>query len=229
MALMAVTLFGDCAMTFLASRSGAHSRLRAGLATLTLAVAACSTAEKTPDTTAMTSNPAAMPAADSASAASASGNMGGMGNMENMTGDADRDFLRMMSDHHKGLIAMAHMTKDRKEGGRAVADAKKLDAAQDDEIDKMQTMLEKDFKDPYAPKVTADHQAMIDELKGKTGTDYDRSFYQNVIKHHEQALKMVNAYLPTSKNAMVKQMAEKMKSDQSKEIADFQMKVAKIQ
>ncbi|MEO7964998.1 MAG: DUF305 domain-containing protein [Gemmatimonadaceae bacterium] len=148
--------------------------------------------------------------------------------MANMTGDADHDFLRMMSDHHHGLILMAHMTKDRKESSPAVSDARKLDAAQDKELDHMVTMLEKDFKDPYSPKVMPEHQAMADALKAQTGTGYDRTFYQNVIKHHQDAITMIDAYLPKAKNPMVKQMAEKMKADQAKEIVAFQQKVSKL-
>ena len=153
--------------------------------------------------------------------------MKGMGGMA-MTGDADRDFLRMMSDHHKGMILMAHMTKERKDGGPASADARKLDAKQDAELDTMMTMLEKTYKDPYAAKVMPEHQAMADELKGKTGTEYERAFYQNVIKHHGEAVKMVDAYLPNAKSAAVKQMAMKIKADQTKEIAEFQKKLAAI-
>ena len=153
--------------------------------------------------------------------------MKGMGGMS-MTGDADRDFLRMMSDHHKGMILMAHATMERKEGGLAVADANKLDAQQDAELDKMVTMLEKSYKDPYAAKVMPDNQSMADELKAKTGTEYDRTFYQNVIKHHGEAVKMVDAYLPHAKSAAVRKMAEKIKADQTKEIAEFQKKLAAI-
>ena len=154
--------------------------------------------------------------------------MSGMSGMAGMTGNADQDFLRMMTDHHKGLIVMADMTKDRKEGGTAVADATKLDAAQDMELDHMVTMLEKDFKDSYSPKVSPAHQAMADALKSKTGKEYDRTFYRNIIQHHQEAIKMVDGYLPNAKNAMLKQMAEKMKADQTKEIADFQKKVTAL-
>ena len=197
------------------------------LAILALSVAACSTSEKAADTTA--SAPMAAAPADSTAGAPAGGSMAGMdhGSMA-MTGDADHDFLRMMSDHHKGLIRMAHMTKDRKDVGSAAADATKLDAAQDKELEHMTTMLEKDFKDPYAPKVMPAHQAMADELKAKTGKEYDRTFYENVIKHHQEAIKMVDEYVPKAKNAMLKQMAEKMKTDQAREIAEFEKKVAKL-
>ena len=197
----------------------------AAILTVTL-TAACAKSEDKADTDAK----------DSAAAATTVGapmdtgmaGMSGMAGMAGMTGNADQDFLRMMSDHHKGLIVLAHMTKDRKEGGSAVADATKLDAAQDKELDHMVTMLEKDFKDAYSPKVLPAHQAMAEALKSKTGKEYDRTFYQDIIQHHQEAIKMVDGYLPNAKNAMLKQMAETMKADQSKEIADFQKKVTAL-
>jgi uncharacterized protein (DUF305 family) len=189
--------------------------------------AACAKSDKPADSAAAT---ASAPATATASAGDsmAGHDMSGMQGMANMTGDADHDFLRMMSDHHKGLIQIVHMTKDRKDVGSAAADAAKLDAAQDKELDEMVTMLEKDFKDPYAPKVMSEHQAMADELKAKSGKDYERTFYQDIIKHHQEAIKMIDDYLPKAKNPTLKQMAEKMKAAQTKEVADFQQKVAKL-
>jgi len=157
-------------MTFIASRSAPHFLTRALLTTLALASAACGSGEKRADTTAAPAN--AVPAgssapavpSDTSSGMKGTGSMSGMGQMANMTGDADHDFLRMMSDHHKGLILMAHMTTERTEGGSAVADAKKLDAAQDKELDHMVTMLETEYKDPYMPKVMPEHQTMADGL-----------------------------------------------------------------
>ena len=209
--------------------------LRDGLLVIALvALGACASRDKAPDTAAVSAATTAAPMGASAMNSSDSmpgmkqdAGMKGMGGMA-MTGDADRDFLRMMSDHHKGMILMAHMTKERKDGGPAVADARKLDAKQDAELDTMMTMLEKTYKDPYAAKVMPGHQAMADELKGKSGTEYERVFYQNVIKHHGEAVKMVDAYLPNAKSAAVRQMAVKIKADQTKEIAEFQKKLAAI-
>ncbi len=197
---------------------------RASLVALAIGALACAAGEKKADTGSVPATSSSLAAApvppDTA--------MGSTAGMSNMTGDADHDFLRMMSDHHKGLIVLAHMTKEKQDVGTARADATKLDAAQDKELDHMMTMLEKDFKDPYAPKVMPEHQAMADALKPMTGKDYGRTFYQDVIKHHQGALKMIDDYLPKAKNAMLKQMAEKMKADQGKEIADFEKKVAKL-
>jgi uncharacterized protein (DUF305 family) len=189
-----------------------------------LGIAACS--PKDSGTTDTSSAGVAKPvpsAMTPVTAASDSTNHAGMSGMA-MTGDPDRDFLRMMSDHHKGLIAMAHETIERKETLAVKPIARRLDKEQDDELDKMVTMLEKDFKDPYAPNVLPEHQAMVDQLKPKTATEYDQTFLANVVKHHEAAIKMVDDYLPQAKNSTVKAMAEKMKAAQQKEIAEFQSK-----
>ena len=142
--------------------------------------------------------------------------------------DGNHEFLRMMSDHHEGLIAIAHLAKDRKGTSPTIADGRKLDAQQDAELDRMTTMLEQDFKDPYAPKVAPEHKAMHDDLQAKSGTEFDRTFYQNVIAHHEQALKMIADYLPKAGSQAIRQMAEKMKADQTREIGEFRQKLAKL-
>ena len=157
--------------------------------------------------------------------------MGGMnhGAMANMTGDPDRDFLRMMSDHHKGLVAMAHpsVEGDKKGSAAMQAEARKLDKAQDAELDVMVTKLETQYKDPYGPKVMPDAQTMVDQLKAQSGAAYERAFYENVVKHHQQAIQMIDGSLPKLKDGQIKAMAEEMKRDQTREITEFQQKAAK--
>jgi uncharacterized protein (DUF305 family) len=207
-----------------------------GILTLSsLGIAACSSADKTTDSAAAAraAVPAPMATATStpdsmAGMQRSSQGMQGVQGMTNMSGDPDQNFLRMMSDHHKGLILLAHMTKERKEGGAAVVDAKKVDTKQDAELDKMMGMLEKSYKDAYAPKTTPEHQAMADDLKTKRGKEYDQTFYQDIVKHHKEAIKMVDDYLPRGKSAAVKQMAEKMKADQTREIREFEQKASQL-
>jgi Domain of unknown function (DUF305) len=225
-------------------RSPADSRLLASagraprlIAVLTLAAASACTAKSDSarsSDTAMPATASAPAATDSANGmagmsgmSDSSGKMGGMGNMGGMamTGDADHDFLRMMSDHHKGLIAMAHETVEGKTASAATrADAKKLDGKQDVELDSMVTMLEKSYKDPYDPKVMPDNKAMLDSLTKLSGKAYDRQFYHDVVMHHQQAIKMIDDYLPKAKDAKLKAMAQRMKSDQQREITEMQQK-----
>jgi uncharacterized protein (DUF305 family) len=145
--------------------------------------------------------------------------------MAGMTGNADQDFLRMMSDHHKGMIAMAQLaTEDKRAATIVRADGRKLEAKQDTELKSMVTRLEQQFKDPYAPKIMPSNQAMLDGLSAKSGADFGRTFYQNVVKHHQEAIVMIEEFLPKMKDATIKALAERMKQDQSREIAEFQQK-----
>lgn len=179
----------------------------------------CAKGGKSPDTTAIAAAPTSTTSAPATAAPTQTAAP---------TGDADHNFLRMMSDHHKGLIDIVHMTIDQKDAGIAVADAKKLDDAQDKELDQMVTMLEKSYKDPYEPKIVPEHQSMVDDLKAKSGKGYELAFYNDIIKHHEEAIAMIDAYLPGAKSPVVKQMATDMKAAQTREITDFKAKAAKL-
>jgi uncharacterized protein (DUF305 family) len=197
------------------------------LATLAFGgAAACAKSDKPADTAATANAPATTTAISGDSMAGH--DTSGMQGMANMTGNADHDFLRMMADHHEGLVVMTQMTENRKDVGTAAADAAKLDAAQSKQVAQMVTLLEKDFNDRYVPKVMPEHQAMVDDLKTKSGKEYERTFYQDIIKHHQEAIAMIDAYLPRAKNPMVKQMAEKMKAIQTRQIAEFQQELAKL-
>lgn len=211
-------------MTSTSARPLATLRAAVALHGLLFGIAACSAKEKATDTA--VGAPASPPAGMKPDSMAMGG--GGVSGMTAQTGDPDRDFLRMMSDHHKGLIALVHMTQERNGVGTAKADAATMDKAQDAELDAMMTMLEKTYKDPYAPKVLPEHQAMAVSLKPMRGKGYERTFYEDIVKHHNEAIAMIDGYLPKARSADVKTMAEKMKADQAREIADFQQKLAKI-
>ena len=211
-------------MTSTSPRPLTTLRAAVALHALLFGVAACSAKEKAADTA--VGAPASSPAGMKPDSMAMGG--AGMSGMTAQAGDADRDFLRKMSDHHKGLIALVHMTQERNGVGTAKADAATMDKAQDAELDAMMTMLEKTYKDSYAPKVMPEHQAMAVSLKLMSGKGYERTFYEDIVKHHTEAIAMIDGYLPNAKSAEVKAMAEKMKADQSREIADFQQKRAKI-
>lgn len=141
------------------------------------------------------------------------------------TPSADQQFLRMMSDHHRGLIAIVHATVERKDKVGVKAEARTIDAKQDAELDAMVTMLEQQYHDPYAPKVTPDNKAMLDSLTPKSGASFDRTFREDIIKHHQDGIAMIDQYAPKLTDAKVKAMAEKMKAGQQHDIAELQKKL----
>lgn len=165
--------------------------------------------------------------ADSASAANASGDsMAAMPGMANTTaGDANQEFLRMMVDHHQGMLEMADIAL-KKAGSAAVrAEATRMRAAQRAEQQKMIGMLKAQYNDDKMPMVTPDNASMITMLSGPSGAAFDRQFREHVIMHHEEGIKMSDQLLTRLTNAEVKQMAEKMKADQTREIAELRAKL----
>ena len=151
-------------LAFMLPLGSVRYRRPAVLFAMALLLTACG--DKTPEDTASDSTAMRSNASGSMNDTAMAG-MSGMDHtsMGAMTGNADQDFLRLMSDHHKGLIAIARAAKDSKVATEGVrADARNLDAAQAAEIDTMVTMLETTFKDPYQPKVTPDNKTMADAL-----------------------------------------------------------------
>jgi uncharacterized protein (DUF305 family) len=139
--------------------------------------------------------------------------------------DANHEFLRMMTDHHEGLVRMATAAMTKASQTSTQGDAHQLHTKQADEQKQMTTMVQSLYGETLTPMVLPSNQAMIDSLAAKTGADYDRTFYRNVIAHHREGLKMTDEHMGHLTNPEVKQMAEKMKADQQKEIADFERKV----
>jgi uncharacterized protein (DUF305 family) len=163
-----------------------------------------------------------------------SGGMAGMSHA-NMPGmnrpaakDADHEFLRMMSDHHAGLVQMASAAMSRASQPETQADAHKLHTKQEEEQKRMVAMIQTSYGESLTPMVMPKHQAMNDSLQAKSGPDYDRTFYGDVIAHHREGIAMTDQFMSRLTKPEVKQMAEKMKSDQQKEIAEFERKLKNI-
>lgn len=138
--------------------------------------------------------------------------------------DADHEFLRVMSDHHEGLIQMATAAMTQAAQSSTRADAHQLHTKQAEEQKSMIAMVESQYGERITPMVLPSHRAMIDSLALKTGAAYDRTFYRVVVQHHREAIEMVDEMMPRFTRTEVKQMAERMKVDQQKESAEFARK-----
>ena len=73
----------------------------------------------------------------------AMGDHGAMGNKMAMTGDQDRDFATMMTEHHKGAIKMARTELEKGKDPAMRALAEKIIADQQREIGQMDAYLAK--------------------------------------------------------------------------------------
>ena len=140
--------------------------------------------------------------------------------------DADQEFLRMMVDHHEGMVQMVAPAMDRASNAAAKADAKKLHDKQKSEQQQMVGMLQSAYGDSIHPMTMPSNKAMSDTLQATPqGPAYDRMLYHHVVMHHREGVKMVDDFMPRLTKPDVKQMAQKMKDDQQKEIAEFERKM----
>ena len=139
--------------------------------------------------------------------------------------DADQEFLRMMADHHEGFIQMATAAMTKASTPAVQGDAHKMHTKQADEQKQMVAMDQSMYGEALKPMVMPSNKAMMDELQSKAGADYDRTFYEKVIAHHREGIKMTDDLLPRLTKPEVKQMAEKMKADQAREIAEIERKM----
>lgn len=185
--------------------------------TTALSIVACSKSESNASDTGQ-----AMTGEASGPADTAMGSMAGMDHSA-MTStpakDADQEFVRMMVDHHQGMIVLADSALARNPSAQVRTDAREMRQKQLAEQKKMIDMLKRDYAEDKMPMVMASNARMISDVSSKTGADLDRTFRSNVIAHHEEALKMVRDFEPRFTKPAVRTMATKMKADQTKEIA----------
>lgn len=137
---------------------------------------------------------------------------------------ADAQFLKSMVDHHEGFVVMATAVMTKASKAATQQDAHMLHTKQAAERDSMVVMLRADYGASKTPTVTEKNRAQNDSLQKLSGAQYDRTFYRLVIDHHRAGIAMIDSVSPRLTKDRVRAMAQKMKSDQEKEIADFQKK-----
>ena len=154
----------------------------------------------------------------------AAGASGGMAMNESAPKDSNQAFLRMMVDHHEGLITMASAAQGKLQSAGAKSDAQKLIDKQRGEQQRMKGMLSSTYSDQHMAMVLLSNKAMNDSLQATSpGGQYDKDFYHHVIAHHREGVQMTDRMLPHL-TGDVKAMAEKSKADQQREIQEFEKK-----
>lgn len=142
--------------------------------------------------------------------------------------DPDQEFVRMMVDHHQGLIDMADTALARNPSEQVRNEAREMRQKQSAEQKRMIDMLKAQYGEDKMPMVMPSNAAMISEVASKSGRDLDRTFREKVIAHHEEALRMVADYQPRFTRPEVRSMAAMMKADQEKEIVELRAELAKM-
>lgn len=138
--------------------------------------------------------------------------------------DADHAFLREMSDHHEGLILIAGTAHQKAAADETRQDAEQLHMKQMAERDTMVTVIRTAYNETHQPTAMPKNRAQNDTLQSLSGAAADRKFYQLVIQHHREGIAMIDSVRPQLQRQNVQRMADRMKQEQQREIAEFQRK-----
>lgn len=143
----------------------------------------------------------------------------------------DQMFIAGMIVHHQGAIDMANLALANAQHQEIKDLATAIVTAQTSEITEM-TAWQKSWDYPSTSKTDMqDHSAMAmetemasmtDELKGKTGEDFDKAFLTQMIMHHQEAIDMSTPAKTNASHEEIKTLANSIISAQSDEISQMQ-------
>lgn len=139
-------------------------------------------------------------------------------------GSADRDFARLMQIHHQGAIDMAQRLLQHGSDAGLKAMAQKMISDQkreQAELEKFMGNTRPSGDSSFYRKAMSDMQGM--QMDMSTGGTEDQQFARMMIPHHQGAVQMAQTYLQSgAANAELRTMAQKMITEQQKEIAELQ-------
>lgn len=146
----------------------------------------------------------------------------------------DLQFLDMMMMHHADGVKMARMGVDKAQNAGVKSLAEKMAADQQKDIEEMQKMRDSHFSgQAKAEMMTVKGremtmemmmkmaQADMQKLEAASGAEFDRTFLDIFMKHHQMAIDMSREETARGKDAEVKKKAREIITKQTKEIGEM--------
>ena len=163
------------------------------------------------------------------------GASGALAQNAKMTGSqTDLQFLDMMLMHHSDGVKMAQMGVDKAQNADVKALAQKMADGQQKDIGEMQKMRDEHFSgQPKQEMMMVKKREMTSEMMEKmaeedmrkleaaSGAEFDRTFLDVFMKHHQMALDMSKEETSRGKDAEVKKKAREIISVQTKEMGEM--------
>jgi uncharacterized protein (DUF305 family) len=140
-------------------------------------------------------------------------------------------FAQMMIPHHKQAISISETALKKSQNQEILKLSRQIKGLQSSEVSQLTYWLR-----ATDSSMTMDHDMKMSGmltvkelalLKRLTGTQFDRTFLQLMIKHHQGALEMLDL-IDDSENAEAKALAKAIKSAQSKEISSMKLLLKKL-
>lgn len=142
--------------------------------------------------------------------------------------DADLTFVHGMIVHHEQAVELSELVPDRTDNAAIIEQADQIIAAQQAEIEQLESWLSEWGQDSgHHNHGDHDMAGMIDEndvaeLESSTGATFDELWLTLMIEHHEGAVEMANDVLADGVNENVRDLAETVIHDQQQEIEHMQ-------
>jgi uncharacterized protein (DUF305 family) len=131
---------------------------------------------------------------------------------------SEREYLEQMVPHHEEAIASAQKIVEVGGTLRPIRDlSKKIIESQNSEISKMKEWYQTWYEIPY--ENTAVYSPMMRDLSELSGTEADKIFLEDMILHHEAAVKASETVLRLSTRKETAEFANSIIVTQSEEIA----------
>lgn len=144
--------------------------------------------------------------------------------------DYDRMFLSNMIAHHQGAVDMAKLAQTNAKHEELKSMANDIITAQTSEITSMEGYQKSWGYPASSGDMMEDHSAMgmmddmagmMNELQGKTGDDFDKTFVKLMIEHHTSAIDMARPGATNAQHQEVKDLTASVVSAQTKEVAQM--------
>ncbi len=137
----------------------------------------------------------------------------------------DQLFLRNSLQEHIGATLVVHGALHRQGTFPSKADAQKIDARLDDEIDRLRVALKSIYNDTYTPEPRNMAHVIADSLAKLSGPKYDFTFRSWVIEYDRLQVLVVEKTMPKLTNATVKALAQKISAAASAEMNTLKAEV----
>lgn len=150
---------------------------------------------------------------------------------------ADEAFVKDMTPHHSGALAMAELAPTRAANADVKAIAATISAAQEPEIERMKAMAETWKVDLAAggghsmgsmgggTSMGDDDVKVLTPLKGAA---FDKEFLTRMTAHHTSAIRMSEIELANGENPQAKELATQIIAAQKAEVTEMTALLAKV-
>lgn len=131
-------------------------------------------------------------------------------------------FMMDMIDHHHMAIMMAELCVEKAVHGELAALCEDIIAAQQAEIEQMQTWLASWYGISYEPQMKPGDMRMMEKLAAMSPEEFEIAFMEMMIKHHAKAVKEGEQCLDKAYHADLQQLCENIIETQMQESALMQ-------